>query len=82
MFESTSSTPLMHFNSSDNNSTGRELKDDDKVWGMPQFNENFGENLTDAEYLETVIFSLLLCLKKVIIYNIKIFCKEIIGYTL
>ena len=64
MFESTSSTPLMHFNSSDNNSTGKELKEDDKVWGMPQFNENFGENLTDAEYLETVSFFIMSMLKE------------------
>ena len=65
MFESTSSTPLMHFNSSDNNSTGKELKEDDKVWGMPQFNENFGENLTDAEYLETVSPSIISIINQV-----------------
>ena len=54
MVENTSSTTLMTFNGSVDNSTGKELNEDDKVWGMPQFNENFGENLTDAEYLETV----------------------------
>ena len=54
MVENTSSNSLMAFNGSDDASTTKELKDDDKVWGMPQFNENFGQNLTDAEYLETV----------------------------
>ena len=63
MVENTSSTTLVTINGDDVSATfngsgvtsgENALKDDDKVWGMPQFNENFGENLTDAEYLETV----------------------------
>ena len=34
----------------------REDAEDDKVFGMRQFRENNAENLTDDEYLETVIF--------------------------
>ena len=54
MTENTTSAGFANLNTS-RDVTIVQNDEDDKVWGMPQFKENYGENLTEDEYLETVI---------------------------
>ena len=50
MNETTTSIQLNNAN------TGHVTQVDETVWGMPQFKEKDGENQTNDEYLETVIY--------------------------
>ena len=54
MIEQTTSIGLGDVNVDDMVTNGKNANDADTVWGMPQFKENYGENLTEHEYLETV----------------------------
>ena len=55
MIENTTNSIWMNVNTSDAITTGEDAEDDGKVFGMRQFRDNNAENLTDDEYLETVI---------------------------
>ena len=69
MIENTTKGIWMNVNTSVAITTGEDAQDDGKVFGMRQFRDNNAENLTDDEYLETVI-----CRYKYIFVPILIIC--------
>jgi hypothetical protein len=69
MIENTTKGIWMSLNTSVAITTGEDAQDDGKVFGMRQFRDNNAENLTDDEYLETVI-----CRYKYIFVPILIIC--------